>query len=108
MLKRRPLSFVLVALVTVGCLFAPAPATACKTSCALSQAPNCIDCGFLAFSRIVCLRVKCDECWEVECYVAQPPAGDRLAAEPLSCSDPAPQEVERTKVVKVEVLAARS
>ena len=106
--RRRPLSLALMVLVAAGWVFLSPPASACKTSCELTQAPYCIDCGFLAFSRIVCIRVKCEECWEVECYVAQPSAGDRLAAEAPTCSEASPNAAERTKVVKVEVLAARS
>src|SRR4051794_12927622 len=92
-------------------LFFPAGqarAAGCHTVCNLTLPPDCVGCGFTAFSNVFCQRAGCDRCFEDSCSVALPFQGDQLAQAASGqnvCPTKAVTPVQPLKVVRIQVLA---
>lgn len=106
--NRFAMGLVIVGLAFWG-LSSTAYAAGCHTACTLSAAPDCLGCGFVAFSNIMCTRAGCDTCFEDSCSylviqgeqsASKSPVGQRI------CPSPAAQPVP-LRVVKVETLSSR-
>ena len=89
----------------------PAEAASCHTDCAPKFWPECMSCGFTAFSSVRCVRESCGQCAEMDCFVmVRSSQGDQLAASDLGqegCTVPS-VSVPKLTIVKVQHLAGRS
>lgn len=109
----RRLSAVLLLGMAIALLGAPG-AEACGSSCNMPEAPDCAGCQYTFFTRTRCNRTACHTCIEHDCWVSNPAtAGERLATSELddkarSCTSQPENASPAPKVVRVQILAARS
>lgn len=90
-------------------LLASPGAEACGTACNMPEAPDCADCQYTFFTRTRCTRSACHTCIEIDCWVSNPAtAVERLASEVSRCLSQPENAFPAPKVVRVQVLPARS
>ena len=105
--RRQWFALVLV----VGCLMlwssAPAHAAGCHTDCTLTVKPDCLGCGFVAFSNIFCLRAGCDTCYEDSCSDIVMQGGKSASSNKEVCPASTPRLAPSLRVIKVQELPSR-
>jgi hypothetical protein len=105
--RRKGFALVLV----VGCLMvwssAPVQAAGCHTGCTLTVPPDCLGCGFLAFSNVFCLRAGCNTCYEDSCSFIVMQGGESASSNKEVCPASNPRLAPSLRVVKVQELPSR-
>jgi hypothetical protein len=98
-------------LLVVGCLMlwssAPVHAAGCHTGCSLTLPPDCLGCGFLAFSNVLCFRAGCNTCFEDSCSFIVNQGGESASSNKETCPASSPRQTPSLRVIKVQELPFR-
>lgn len=98
--------------VTMFLFLSPGKATAagCRTDCKLFPLfPDCLTCGYRAFSDVMCFRISCDSCDTLSCTASLLSPADQWATSVTDregCSERV-KTAPMSKILKVQQLAAR-